>query len=106
MLEGNCRKKCSVILKIFDDFFIAVLYKSACPRCNLFCEVTLCINILTERKSVNTAYTVVIFTECRSCMNNTCTVCKSYIIICNNIETLFVIFKEIKERCISYSLKI
>ena len=106
MLKGNGRKKKSLFLQIFNNRLIAVLDKLAGPRFNLACKVTLCINILTEGKPESSSYPVVVLTKGRRCMNYSSTVCKCYIVVCNNVKARRVVVKEIKKAFIPYSLKV
>ena len=81
--------------KIYKNFFINIFTECTCPRCFLS-HFTLTVNKLYERQVVLSADIRVVLTECRSDMNDTCTVCKSYITVASYIISLFIRCYEIE----------
>ena len=96
VFKRNSRKEFAFFFKKVKNHLVTVFYKYACPRLNFCCKVTLCIYILTERKTVCLTYTVIVFTECSCYMNNACTVFCCNVVVCNNFKAVVVIFYKVE----------
>ena len=91
----RCIEQLTSFFKIYKNFFINIFTECTCPRCFLS-HFTLTVNKLYERQVVLSADIRVVLTECRSDMNDTCTVCKSYITVASYIISLFIRCYEIE----------
>ena len=103
----SCKQK-SLLFQFLEDQRISLLYEDSVPVCSS-AHLALCINELYERKSVLPAYSGVVFTESRSVVNYSCTVCSSNIVISYDIEGILAsacLFSKIEEWLIVTSNKI
>jgi len=101
----RCIEQLTSFFKIYKNFFINIFTECTCPRCFLS-HFTLTVNKLYERQVVLSADIRVVLTECRSDMNDTCTVCKSYITVASYIISLFIRCYEIEQRLIFLVFKV
>ena len=91
MLKLGSVKQQALFVKVLKHHRIGFLYEYACVRC-FGSHITFAVNKLYERQVILSADLSVIFTECRSNMNNTCTVCQRYIVVAYYIIALLVLF--------------
>ena len=74
----------------FDDVYVKSIFhnESSCPRS--FCIFTLFIYRIYYRQVVSSSCVVVVFTECRCCMNYTCTILDCNVICACHEERFLV----------------
>ena len=73
VLELRRTEEESSLLKILKNRNIRILDKETCKR-SFLCHITLAVNELNKRKIIVSADSRVVLTECRSNVNDTCTV--------------------------------
>ena len=109
MLKLGSIEEHTCLFEVNKNMLVCILYEDACVRC-FFCKVTLAVNKLNKGKIVLSADSCVVFTECGSTMNDTCTVCHCNIAVTHYKESLFVLFvtnglDEVEERLVFLVLK-
>jgi len=90
MLKFRCIIEQTSGIKIFEHFRIGFLYKQSCKR-RLLCHISFFIYKLNKRKVIFSSYVRIVFTECRSNMNNACTVCQRNIFVTYNVKRFLVL---------------
>src|SRR5574344_1192282 len=90
MLEFRRVVKLAFFFKVFKYHRISLLYEDSGIRC-LRCKVSLSINELNKRKIVFTSYICIIFTKCRSDMNDSGTICHCDIRVTSYEEALLML---------------
>ena len=81
----------STSIQIFKYFRISLLYKESC-KWSCLAHIPFLVNELYEWKVIFASYFRIIFTKCWCQMNNTSTICQSYIIITGNKECFLFLF--------------
>ena len=90
MLEFRSVEQFAFFVKIGKNHRVCFLNKYASVWC-LSCQVTFSIYKLYEWKVILTAHTAIVFTECRSNMNDTGTIAHGNVVIAYNVVCFFAL---------------